>query len=192
MKLKRFNEFIAINESIHEFTVDELLVVIDGEIYQPYEFEVDLEWEHEPADPEVGIPSSYYYVENYKLYQVTKVSKLVDPEIKNELMDLLSPPSDEISAELADFGFKEEASEERITDIAFSGDWRQTWKDLTGDELMAFSKQFIQLYETNQLKTIVGNLTDALQTEVNTVESDYEDQSGDYYYSDDYDDDDRY
>jgi len=188
MKLKRFNEFIAINESIHEFTVDELLVLIDGEIYQPYEFDVDLAWEHEPADPEVGIPNSYYYVENYELYQVTKVSKLVDPEIKNELMDLLSPPSDEISTELAGFGFREEAREDRITDIAFSGDWQQNWKDLAGDELKAFSKQFIQLYETNQLKTIVGNLTDALQTEVNNVESDYEDHSDDGYDYDDYHD----
>jgi hypothetical protein len=32
MKLKRFNELIAINESIEEFDIEEQLFMIDGEI----------------------------------------------------------------------------------------------------------------------------------------------------------------
>jgi hypothetical protein len=96
----------------------------------------------------------------------------------------LTPPGDDISAELADFGFKEEASEERIYDIAFSGEWQQDWQDVTGEDLKAFSNQFVSLYRSNQLKQIVGNLSTTLQTDIDNIEPDH-DGSDDY---DDYDD----
>ena len=190
MKLKRFNEFIALNESIHEVVVEEQLFMIDGEIYEIGYFDVDLTWEHQPAEPEVGIFGSSNYVEDYELYRVTGAMRLVNPELRNEILDILTPPSDDISAELAGFGFKEEASEDRITDIAFTGDWQENWKDLKGEELKVLSDRFISLYKSKQLKQIVGNFADALQTEIDRAEEDYEDDGDDP--SDYYDYDDRY
>jgi hypothetical protein len=184
MKLKRFNEFIAINESIQEFEVEEQLFMIDGEIYEVSQIDVDLSWEREPADPEVGIPSAFDYVDGYEISGVTRALKLTNLELKESILDLLDQPSDDISTELADFGFKEEVGEDRIYDIAFSGDWQQDWQEVTGEELKAFSNRFINLYRSNQLKQIVGNLSTTLQTDIDNIEPDH-DGSDDY---DDYDD----
>jgi hypothetical protein len=184
MKLKRFNEFIAMNESLHEVDIEEQLFMIDGEIYEVSQIDVDLTWEHEPADPDVGIFGPSDYVEDYEIRQVTSAMKLVNSELRDEIIDILTPPGDDISAELADFGFKEEASEERIYDIAFSGEWQQDWQDVTGEDLKAFSNQFVSLYRSNQLKQIVGNLSTTLQTDIDNIEPDH-DGSDDY---DDYDD----
>jgi len=170
MKLKKFNEFIAINESLHGVEIEEQLFIIDGEIYDVHYFDVDLTWDHESADPEVGIPVSFDFVEDYQLYGVNEVIQLTNLEIRDEIIDLVNPPSDDISAELADFGFKEEASEDLIADIAYSGNWQQNWKDLKGEELKAFSDRFISLYNTNQLKQIVGDFSTELQAAVDKID----------------------
>jgi hypothetical protein len=188
MKLKRFNEFIAINESIEEFDIEEQLFMIDGEIYEVSQIDMDLTWEHEPADPEVGIFGSSDYVDHYEIRQVTGAMKIVNSELRDEIIDLLNPPSDAISTELEDFGFREEASGDLIADLAFTGDWQQNWKELTGEELKAFSKRFIDLYEANQLKQLMGDFESVLRERINDAEADY-DGSPDY---DDYYDDDRY
>jgi hypothetical protein len=173
MKLKRFNEFIVINESIHEFDVEEQLFMIDGEIYEVSNIDLDVSWEHEPADPDVGIPSAFDYVDAYGIHRVNQALKLTNLERKESILDLLDQPSDDISTELADFGFKEEIGEDRIHDIAFSGDWKQNWQELTGEDLKAFSNRFINLYQSNQLKQIHGDLSTSLQTDIDNLESDY-------------------
>jgi hypothetical protein len=114
--------------------------------------------------------------------------KIVNSELRDEIIDLLNPPSDAISTELEDFGFREEASGDLIADLAFTGDWQQNWKELTGEELKSFSKRFIDLYEANQLKQLMGDFESVLRERINDAEADY-DGSPDY---DDYYDDDRY
>jgi hypothetical protein len=180
MKLKKFNEFISLNESLHGIEIEEQLFMIDGEIYDVHGFDVDLTWDHQPADPEVGIPFSFDFVEDYEIYHVTNAAKFVNSEIRDEIIDLLNPSDPETSAQLIRLGLKEEASEERISELVYSGDWRNNWKELEGSELKAFSTRFISLYNTNQLKQIFGDFSTDLQAAVDRI-----DEPDDY---DDYDD----
>jgi hypothetical protein len=180
MKLKKFNEFISLTESLHGVEIEEQLFIIDGEIYNVHYVDVDLTWDHQSADPEVGIPVSFDFVEDYWLYGVNEVMQLTNLELRDEIIDLVNPLDPEQSAQLIRLGIKDEASEELITDIAYSGSWQQNWQGLKGEELKAFSDRFISLYKANQLKQIVGDFSTELQAAVNKIDepddySDYDD-----------------
>lgn len=182
MKLHRFNEFISINEDHHSIDLEDFIFLIDGEIYQVEDFEVNVVWDHQPAEPEVGIFSAYSYIEDYDLTGVNSVSKLINPTVKQQVLDLF-PEENELSSELAKLGFKAEVSEDEIFDLVYNGEHEKNWTNLTGPELTAFSNKFVSLYNTNKLRAITGG---SLSNSIDSAIKEIDDDSGDY--EPDYDD----
>lgn len=189
MKLHRFNEFVSINEDYQSIELNDydFLFLIDGAIYQVEEYELNVDWDHQPADPEVGIPNAYSYVENYELTGVSSVSKLTNPEITQQILELF-PEETELSAELARLGFTTDVTDDEVTSLAFQGDYAENWKTLQAPELKDFSSKFVKLYDTKQLKAISGgSLSAAIDSEIEDLDEP-EDDGPDYddYYDDRY------
>lgn len=160
MKLKKFNEFISINESDrHDIDLDEdsPIVLIDGEIYYLETFDVEVTWEHQPADREVGIFSSYSYIDDYEIAGVERASLLIDQDLKREILNLFGE-EDEVSKELAGLGFKTEVSDDMVFDLAFgySDEYSDHWKQLDGQELRDLSRRLIELMKKRSLRVLSG------------------------------------
>jgi hypothetical protein len=189
MKLHRFNEFVSINEGYQSIDLNDydFLFLIDGAIYHVEEYELNVDWDHQHADPEVGIHNAYFDVENYELTGVLSVSKLTNPEITQQILELF-PEETELSAELARIGFIPEVTDDKVTSIAFQGDYSENWKILLGPELKDFSSKFVNLYDTKQLKAISGgSLSAAIDSEIEYLDTpeddgpDYDDAYDDRY-----------
>lgn len=175
MKLKRFKDFILIKEYIHYHDIDldenSPIVLVDGEIYYVESFDIKATWDHEPADPEVGIYSSYDYLEEHDIDGINRASLLIDPEIKSRILELFS--EDEISKELASMGIMADVSDDIINDIAFGypDEYQNHWKQLTHQELRNFSKRFIELLTDKTLKVLSGaNFKELIDNKMENVD----------------------
>ena len=181
MKLKKFNEFISINESDrHDIDLDEdsPIVLIDGEIYYLETFDVEVTWEYEPADPEVGIPHSYSYIDDYSIAGVERASLLIDQDLKREILNLFGE-EDEVSKELAGLGFKTEVSDDMVFDLAFgySDEYSDHWKQLDGQELRDLSRRLVELLKQKSLRVLSGaNFEEVIKDRIdNFDEPEYDD-----------------
>lgn len=181
MKLKKFNEFISINEDMHYLDLDEdsPIVLIDGEIYYLEAFDVDVTWEREPADPDVGIFSSYSYIDDYEISGVDRASLLTDQDIKGQILNLFGE-EDEVSKELAGLGFRTDVSDDMVFDLAFgyTDGYADHWKQLDSQELRDLSSRLVELMKKKSLKVLSGaNFEEVIKDRIDNID---EPEYGDY------------
>lgn len=181
MKLKKFNEFISINEDTHYLDLDEdsPIVLIDGEIYYLEAFDVDVTWEYEPADREAGIPNSYSYIDDYSITGVDRASLLIDKDLKGQILNLFGE-EDEISKELAGLGFKTEVSDDMVFDLAFgyTDGYADHWKQLDSQELRDLSRRLVELLKQKSLRVLSGaNFEEVIKDRIDNID---EPEYGDY------------
>jgi hypothetical protein len=179
MKLKRFSQFVKeslVTESSAVAEIEENIFLIDDAIYIIDLIAIEIDFDYEPADPEVGIMHGGYVSDETSLDGLDGVRKVTDPAIISKVKELLNSP-----AELKSMGFDGIDVYSEIADLVYNADD----EELGGEELTAFTDNFKILYNSHKLIDLTGSFEKRESAQVERATEDFEPDEPDY---DDYDD----
>lgn len=179
MKLKRFSQFVKeslLSESSSVAEIEENIFLIDDVIYVVDLIAIEIDFDYEPADPEVGIAQGGYVPDETSLDGIDGVRKVTDPEILSKVKELLDSP-----AELKSMGFDGIDVYSEIDDLVGNADQ----EELGGEELTAFTAKFKTLYDSRKLIDLTGSFEKRETAEIDRATENFEPDEPDY---DDYDD----
>lgn len=180
MKLKRFSQFVKeslVTESSAVAEIEENIFLIDDVIYIIDLIAIEIDFDYEPADPEVGISQGGYIPDETSLDGIDGVRKVTDPEIISKVKELLDSP-----AELKSMGFEGIDVYSEIAELVYNADD----EELSGEELADFTRNFKNLYDSHKLIDLTDSFEKRETVGVERATEDFEPDEPDY---DDYDDD---